>query len=111
MDDPEGFEGDPELPVGEWDEFGEDSEPIGIEGMKRLDLANMPEDVRVLVMDDYFPETTIWREGELQLWKSRSTSTRNTGNISFPPMPLPGRWNVPSGGSRRGPSLCRSVRG
>jgi len=64
MDDAE-FEEDAESEVGEWDEFAEDDgEPIRIEELKRLDLQNMPEEIRVSVMDDYFPETTIWREGE-----------------------------------------------
>jgi hypothetical protein len=37
----------------------------GSTSLKRLDLENMPEDARVWVMDDNFPEATIWREGEL----------------------------------------------
>jgi hypothetical protein len=50
----------------EWEEFrGEDLEPIGIEELKRLNLKEMPEDVFVRVMDDYFPETTLTRDGEL----------------------------------------------
>jgi hypothetical protein len=49
----------------EWEEFrGEDAEPIGIEELRRLNLREMPEDIRVWVMDDYFPETTVWREAE-----------------------------------------------
>lgn len=49
----------------EWEEFrDEDGEPIGVEQLKRLNLADLPEDVHISVMDDYFPETTIWREGE-----------------------------------------------
>jgi hypothetical protein len=50
----------------EWEEFRDrDGDPIGIEELKRLNLQEMPEDVSVLVMDNYFPETTITREGEL----------------------------------------------
>jgi len=49
----------------EWEEFrNEDTDPIGIDELKRLNLATMPEDVIVRVMDNYFPETTIWREGD-----------------------------------------------
>jgi hypothetical protein len=49
----------------EWDEFrGDDGEPIGIEELKQLDLRQMPEDVRVWVMDNYFPEVTLRREGD-----------------------------------------------
>jgi hypothetical protein len=49
----------------ESDEFrADDGEPIGIEELKGLQLGVMPEDVRILVMDDYFPEATIWREGD-----------------------------------------------
>src|SRR3984885_5668117 len=52
------------LPVEDgWEEFrDEDAEPIGIEQLKSLDLAQMPEDVAVRVMDNYFPDTTIARE-------------------------------------------------
>ncbi len=50
----------------EWDEFrGEDGEPVGIEELKRLNLLDMPEDIRIRVIDNYFPETTVWREGEV----------------------------------------------
>jgi hypothetical protein len=49
----------------EWGDFrGDDVEPIGIEELGRLDLSQLPDDVRVWVMDNYFPETTVWREGE-----------------------------------------------
>lgn len=49
----------------EWEEFRDgDFDPIGIEQLKSLNLSEMPEDVSVLVMDDYFPETTVSREGE-----------------------------------------------
>lgn len=49
----------------EWEEFrDDDGEPIGIEEFQRLRLENMPEDVRVWLMDDYFPETRVWSEGE-----------------------------------------------
>lgn len=49
----------------QWDEFrAEDSEPIGIEEFKSLDLTLMPEDAVVRVMDNYFPETAITRDGE-----------------------------------------------
>jgi hypothetical protein len=34
-------------------------EPIGIEELKHLNLSEMPEDVSVWVMDDYFPDTTV----------------------------------------------------
>lgn len=48
-----------------WEEFrDEDAEPIGIEQLKSFDLAQMPEDVAVRVMDNYFPDTTITREAE-----------------------------------------------
>jgi hypothetical protein len=47
----------------QWDDCrSRDSDPIGIEELKRLNLEDMPEDAFVFVMDDYFPETTIWRE-------------------------------------------------
>ena len=53
-------------PADEWEGFrGEGGEPIGTEELKHLDLANMPEDIRVWVMDNYFPETVVWREGSL----------------------------------------------
>lgn len=50
----------------EWEEFRDgDGDPIGIEELKRLNLSGMPEDVSVRVMDNYFPETTVSRDGEL----------------------------------------------
>lgn len=50
----------------EWDEFrSDDGEPIGIEELKRLDLRQMPEDVRVWVMDNYFPEASVRRDGKM----------------------------------------------
>jgi hypothetical protein len=51
-------------PVDRWAEFrGDDFDPIGIEELKRLDLADLPKGVHVHVMDNYFPETTLSREG------------------------------------------------
>jgi len=50
----------------EWEEFrGDDGEPIGIAELKPLNLGDMPEDVHISVMDNYFPETTVSRDGEL----------------------------------------------
>lgn len=50
----------------EWEEFRcEDGEPIGIQELKCLNLRDVPEDIRIWVMDNYFPETTVWREGEV----------------------------------------------
>lgn len=50
----------------EWEEFRDgDGDPIGIRELKCLNLKDMPEDVFVRVMDDYFPETTLTRDGEL----------------------------------------------
>jgi hypothetical protein len=43
----------------------DDGDPIRVEELKRLKLENLPEDVHIPVMDDYFPETTISREGQL----------------------------------------------
>jgi hypothetical protein len=52
-------------PQDDWEEFRyEDNDPIGIEALSRLDLAVMPEDVTVRVMDNYFPDTTLRREGD-----------------------------------------------
>lgn len=49
----------------EWEEFRDgDGDPIGIDALKRLNLKEMPEDVSVSVLDNYFPEATISREGE-----------------------------------------------
>jgi hypothetical protein len=49
----------------QWEEFqAEDSEPIGIQELKSLDLASMPENALVRVLDNYFPESAISREGE-----------------------------------------------
>lgn len=51
-----------------WDEFrDEDGEPISVEELKSLNLQGLPEDVYLHVMDNYFPETTINREGDFLL--------------------------------------------
>jgi hypothetical protein len=60
---PKGFEDEEEYDP--WEEFrGDDVEPIGVEELKGLDLQNMPEDARVFVIDNYFPEATIKRKGK-----------------------------------------------
>jgi hypothetical protein len=65
-DDENEFEEDAAEAADEWEEFrGEDGEPIGTEELMRLNLLNMPEDIRIWVMDNYFPETTVSREGEV----------------------------------------------
>ena len=46
-------------------EFPEGDDPIGVEELKQINLQCMPEDICVRVMDDYFPETTVKREGEI----------------------------------------------
>lgn len=49
------------------DFWEESSEPIGTEELKQLNLSKIPEKIQVWVMDNYFPETIIWREGDLLL--------------------------------------------
>jgi hypothetical protein len=52
-------------PADEWEEFRDgDGDFIGLEQLKQLDLRAMPEDVRIPVLADYFPETTLRRDGE-----------------------------------------------
>ena len=52
-----------DIPDDDWAEFrNDDADPIRIEEFKRLDLQNLPEDVGIRVLDDYFPEVTIWRD-------------------------------------------------
>jgi len=69
IDDAENLDDGPDLD--EWDEWEEfragDREPIGIEEFKGLPLGEMPEDVAVHLMDDYFPDTTVTRSGETLL--------------------------------------------
>jgi hypothetical protein len=49
-----------------WEDFrGDDVEPIGIAQLRNMSLSSMPEDIRIWVMDDYFPETTILREDDI----------------------------------------------
>lgn len=51
-------------PDDEWAEFRDgEREPIGIDELKRLDLPSLPEGISLTVLDNYFPEVTIWREG------------------------------------------------
>lgn len=48
-----------------WDEFRyEDREPIPLGELAGLVLSSMPDDIHIWVMDDYFPDTTITRNGE-----------------------------------------------
>lgn len=59
------FEGEDEAIEDEWDEFREDNgEPISLAQLARLNLVDMPNDVALRVMDDYFPDTTITREDD-----------------------------------------------
>jgi hypothetical protein len=44
----------------EWDQFRE-GEPIRLSELQNLDLSNIPKDIRLLIRDDYFPDTTLWR--------------------------------------------------
>ena len=65
-DEHDDFEDEAAETANEWEEFrGEDGDPIGVDQLKRLHLRDIPEDIHVSVMDNYFPEATIWREGEL----------------------------------------------
>ncbi|MCX5815239.1 MAG: hypothetical protein NTX75_03215 [Proteobacteria bacterium] len=49
----------------EWEKFrGENDDTIGVKELERLNLEAMPEDIHIWVLDDYFPETTVSREGE-----------------------------------------------
>ena len=55
-----------DTPEDAWDEFRyEDQDPISAGELEALPLAEMPEDVRVRVMDDYFPDTSVRREGDV----------------------------------------------
>jgi hypothetical protein len=49
----------------QWEQFrDEDAEPIDLEELKSLTLDSLPRGVVIRVMDSYFPDTTIWREGK-----------------------------------------------
>jgi len=49
----------------EWQEFrDDDGEPIRIEELKRLNLTELPDDIVVRIFDDYFPDTSITRDGD-----------------------------------------------
>lgn len=50
---------------GEWEVFrGDDGDFIGLVELKSLDLRSMPDDVQIRVLDDYFPEATLRRDGD-----------------------------------------------
>jgi len=52
-------------PADQWQEFrDEEGDPIGVEELKSLNLRDLPEDIHIAVLDNYFPETTIWRDGK-----------------------------------------------
>ncbi len=60
----EDFEGDTTADD-EWEHFRDgDGDFIGLEELKRLDLRAIPEDIRIPALDNYFPETTLWRDGD-----------------------------------------------
>lgn len=64
MDDPDESENQAAA-TDDWQEFRQDEgEPIRVDELNRLNLEDMPEDIHISVMDDYFPETTIWRAGD-----------------------------------------------
>jgi hypothetical protein len=66
MKDSEEFGDEAESAVDGWQEFRDDEgEPIGVEEFKRLDLEHMPEDIRIMLMDNYFPDSTVWREDQV----------------------------------------------
>lgn len=49
----------------EWEDFRRgDVDPIDIQELERFDLNAMPEDIHIFVLDNYFPETTVSREGD-----------------------------------------------
>jgi hypothetical protein len=65
--------GESDEPDDEWEEVGDgwddfradDRDPIGLAELKALALKEMPEDIHIWVMDNYCPETTIWRQGDI----------------------------------------------
>ena len=64
-DEPDDFNDDDVTEPDQWEDYRDsDGDPIGIEELKGLSLAEMPEDVALSIFDDYFPETTITRDGE-----------------------------------------------
>lgn len=59
-------DGDNHQIIDEWEEFREvDDEPVRVADLKGLNLAEMPEDINIRIFDDYFPDTTIWRQGDI----------------------------------------------
>lgn len=51
--------------IDDWEQFRDDDvEPIGIDEFKRLHLEDMPHDVQIWILDDYFPEASVWREDD-----------------------------------------------
>jgi hypothetical protein len=49
----------------EWEAFRNDEgEPIRVEELQRLNFKDMPEDILISIMDDYFPDARIWRVGD-----------------------------------------------
>lgn len=64
-DESEDFDDELDEAYDEWDEYRGDGDPVGIAEVASLDLRSMPEDVHIWVMDNYFPDTTIVREGEV----------------------------------------------
>lgn len=60
------FEDESEDVGDEWDDFRrDDGNHVSIEDLKQLPLAEMLENIGLFVLDNYFPETTIWRKGDV----------------------------------------------
>ncbi|MBS1814657.1 MAG: hypothetical protein JSS87_07260 [Acidobacteria bacterium] len=51
-------------PYDEWEEYRDSDDPFDTGTLHQLDLAQMPEDVTLWVLDNFFPETRIRREDD-----------------------------------------------
>jgi len=89
-------------PAEDWEDFQEDGDTIGVEEFKLLDLEHMPEDIRVVAMDNYFLETTVWREDQVLVCKLKEYLYTKFWEHKFSAMRSPKPWNGLSVGAQEG---------
>lgn len=47
-----------------WDDFRDEDDPISLSDLQKINLSGMPADIKIAIRDNYFPDTTISRDGD-----------------------------------------------
>ena len=81
----------------EWEEFRyDDQDAISLSELRALTLPAMPEDIRITVMDNYFPETTLSREGSTLVCQIKDLMYTKYWRTNSQHTLSPKRWRGPS---------------